>query len=60
MASAADFHFQEATVTSIHAAFASGQLTCSQLTQLYLDRIEAYNMKGPALFQIEIEKIASG
>lgn len=52
MASAADFHFQEATVASIHAAFASGQLACSQLAQLCLDRIEAYNMKGPALHAI--------
>ena len=33
----------------VHAALASGELTCAQLTQLYLDRIEAYNLKGPAL-----------
>jgi amidase len=52
MVSATDFHFQEATVASIHGAFASGQLTCSQLTKLYLDRIEAYNIKGPALHAI--------
>lgn len=52
MVSAADFRFQEATVASIHSAFAGGQLTCSQLTKLYLDRIEAYNMRGPALHAI--------
>src|SRR5215471_9951960 len=46
------FHLQEATVASIHAAFASGQLTCAQLTKLYLDRIAAYNLKGPTLRSI--------
>src|SRR5262245_47944975 len=43
------FHLQEATIASVHAAFASGQLTCAQLTKLYLDRIAAYNLKGPTL-----------
>ena len=43
------FHLSEATITSIHDAFAARQLTCAQLTKLYLDRIEAYNLKGPAL-----------
>lgn len=43
------FRFQEATVSSIHRALASGELTCTQLTQLYLNRIEAYNARGPML-----------
>ena len=43
------FHLQEATIGNVHSAFASGQLTCTQLTRLYLDRIEAYNLKGPTL-----------
>ena len=46
------FRFQEATIASIHAALAAGQLTCTQLTRLYLDRIAAYNMQGPALHAI--------
>jgi amidase len=46
------FRFQEATIASIHAAFAAGQLTCARLTRLYLDRIAAYNMQGPALHAI--------
>jgi amidase len=46
------FRFQEATIASVHAALAAGQLTCTQLTKLYLDRIEAYNMQGPALHAI--------
>ena len=28
---------------------ARGQLTCTQLTKSYLDRIDAYNLRGPAL-----------
>src|ERR1700731_1668943 len=43
------FRFQEATIGSIHAALAAGQLTCTQLTKLYLDRIAAYDKQGPAL-----------
>jgi Asp-tRNA(Asn)/Glu-tRNA(Gln) amidotransferase A subunit family amidase len=43
------FHLQETTIAGIHAAFKAGQLTCAQLTKLYLDRIDAYNMQGPAL-----------
>ena len=43
------FELPEATVASVHQALASGALTCVQLTQRYIDRIEAYNLKGPAL-----------
>jgi amidase len=46
------FRFQEATIASVHAALAAGRLTCTQLTKLYLDRIEAYNIQGPALHAI--------
>src|SRR5882757_4261087 len=46
------FRFQEATVASIHAALAAGQLTCTQLTRFYLDRIAAYDKQGPALHAI--------
>jgi Asp-tRNA(Asn)/Glu-tRNA(Gln) amidotransferase A subunit family amidase len=45
----APFHLQEATIAGIHAAIAAGRLTCVQLTRLYLDRIDAYNLRGPAL-----------
>jgi len=48
----APFHLQEATIAGIHDAFAAGQLTCAQLTRLYLDRIEAYNLRDPALHAI--------
>ena len=46
------FHLEEATIVTIRAAFASGALTCTRLTRLYLDRIEAYNLKGPSLHAI--------
>jgi amidase len=41
------FHLLEATVDEIHSAYKSGRLTSHQLVQLYLDRIEAYDKKGP-------------
>ena len=43
------FHLQEATIDGVHRAFADKGLTCVQLTRAYLDRIEAYNLKGPSL-----------
>ncbi|MBI2821036.1 MAG: hypothetical protein HYX74_02315, partial [Acidobacteria bacterium] len=43
------FHLLEATIQDIHSAYQSGQLTARQLVQMYLDRIEAYDKKGPAL-----------
>jgi Asp-tRNA(Asn)/Glu-tRNA(Gln) amidotransferase A subunit family amidase len=46
------FQLREATIASIHNAFATRQLTCSQLTRFYLDRIESYDRNGPALHAI--------
>lgn len=43
------FHLLEATVDDIHAAYKSRKLTSHQLIQLYLDRIEAYDKKGPGI-----------
>ena len=45
----APFNLVEATIDDIHAAYKSGQLTCRQLVQLYLDRIEAFDKKGPVI-----------
>ena len=45
----ASFVLEEATIAEIHAAFASGALTCQQLVTDYLARIEAYDDEGPAL-----------
>src|SRR5687768_1207130 len=43
------FRLEEATVPRFHDALARGEVTCVRLTQAYIDRIEAYNLKGPAL-----------
>src|ERR1700704_2256209 len=43
------FVLEEATISSIHAALSTRQITCAQLTRAYLDRIDAYDHKGPAL-----------
>jgi amidase len=40
---------EEATIADILAALKAKDLTCRQLVQMYLDRIEAYDRKGPAL-----------
>jgi amidase len=49
---AQEFHLlatQEPTIADIRAAIGSRTLTCRQLVQFYLDRIEAYDKKGPSL-----------
>ncbi len=46
---AQDFPIEEATIAEVHAAFLSGALTCAELVQGYLDRIEAYDRRGPRL-----------
>ena len=46
------FDVMEATIEGIHDAYHSGRLTSRQLTQLYLDRIEAYDKKGPQINSI--------
>jgi Asp-tRNA(Asn)/Glu-tRNA(Gln) amidotransferase A subunit family amidase len=43
------FTLEETTILDIHTAFKSGTLTCVSLTQRYLDRISAYDQRGPAL-----------
>jgi Asp-tRNA(Asn)/Glu-tRNA(Gln) amidotransferase A subunit family amidase len=48
-AAGAAFNVLETSIEEIHAAYKSGQLTSRQLVQLYLDRIETYDKKGPAL-----------
>ena len=45
----AAFNVVEATIDDIHQAYKSGRLTCRQLVQLYLERIEAFDKKGPSI-----------
>lgn len=49
---AATFRLEEATVADINAAFDAGALTSERLTQLYLNRINAYDKQGPSLNSI--------
>src|SRR3954471_7906700 len=44
---AAEFDLQTATIEDINKAFDAGALTSEKLVQLYLNRIEAYDKKGP-------------
>src|SRR5215218_9313961 len=46
---AKEFEVMETTVADVHAAYKAKQLTAHQLVQLYLNRIEAYDQKGPAI-----------
>jgi Asp-tRNA(Asn)/Glu-tRNA(Gln) amidotransferase A subunit family amidase len=43
------FNILETTIDQVHAAYKSGALTCRQLVEMYLGRIEAYDKKGPAI-----------
>ena len=43
------FRTEEASIDDIQAALQARTLTCRALVQIYLDRIEAYDKKGPAL-----------
>jgi len=48
-ASAKSFDVMETTVEKVQAAYKAHTLTAHQLVQLYLDRIAAYDQKGPAI-----------
>jgi Asp-tRNA(Asn)/Glu-tRNA(Gln) amidotransferase A subunit family amidase len=47
------FDVTEASIASVHAEMAAGRLTCRALVQAYLDRIAAYDKRGPALNAIQ-------
>ena len=49
----ASFHLLETTIDNVHAALRSGQITCRQLVELYLKRIEAYDQAGPRLNAVQ-------
>jgi amidase len=46
------FVLEEATIEDVRAAFDAGILTCRRLTELYLNRITAYDKAGPRLNSI--------
>ena len=43
------FRVEETTIAQVHAAFRARTLTCRALVQSYLDRIAAYDKRGPAI-----------
>jgi len=43
------FHPEETTIADVQAAYKSGAITATQLVQAYLERIQAYDQKGPKL-----------
>ena len=53
VAGAQGFQLLEATISDVHTALASGELTCRALVQRYIDRIEAYDQTGPNLNTIQ-------
>jgi amidase len=48
-ASAQSFQAAETSISDIHAAMRAGTLTCHNLVQQYLNRIQAYDHQGPKL-----------
>lgn len=46
------FNLIETTIDQVHAAYKAGELTCRQLVQMYLDRIDALDKTGPAINSI--------
>ena len=53
-AQARPFNVVETTIAGVHAAFKAKTLTCHRLVQAYLDRIAAYDKRGPGINAIVI------
>src|SRR5262245_33823543 len=43
------FSVEETTIAKIHAAMRERRLTCRELVDAYLKRIDAYDKRGPAI-----------
>ena len=48
------FRLEETTIADVHAAFAAKRLTCRQLVERYLKRIDTYDKNGPAVNAIVV------
>ncbi len=46
------FQLEEATISSVHKAMENGELTCHKLVEMYINRIDEYDKKGPSLNSI--------
>ena len=49
MSAMTSFPVMECTVAQVHQAMLDGKLTCRELTEAYLARIQSYDQQGPAL-----------
>ena len=49
-----NFRLDETTISAVHAAMRARTLTCHALVKAYLDRIDAYDKKGPAINAITV------
>ena len=47
-----DFALDEITIDELHEGMRSGAYTCRSITEMYLERIEALNRRGPRLFAV--------
>src|SRR4029453_8493134 len=47
------FSVVEATIDDVRAALTARQISCRELTQRYLERIRAYDRRGPALNAVQ-------
>ena len=52
MTGGASFRVEEASIANIQAAYQAGVTNARAVTQAFLDRIEAYDRRGPALWAI--------
>jgi amidase len=48
----APFPVEETTIVQLHAAYLAGKTTAHEVTQAYVDRISAYDKRGPYLNSI--------
>jgi Asp-tRNA(Asn)/Glu-tRNA(Gln) amidotransferase A subunit family amidase len=48
------FRIDETSIADVHAALRAGRLTCRTLVQAYLQRIDAYDKRGPAINAITV------
>ena len=53
ISSAQSFRVVETTIDDVQASLTSGEITCRELVEAYLDRIEAYDKRGPELNAIQ-------
>jgi len=54
LAVAADFPVEELSIEQLHAAYKSGKTTAAEVVQRHLDRIAAYDKRGPLINSLVI------